>query len=63
MTLVLGSVVSKEGHAVIVFWDMKGPIIVDFLERGETENSVLYCQFFRQYITVFYEGYLLNVEL
>ena len=28
---VLGTAVSKEGHAVTVFWDMKGPIIIDFL--------------------------------
>ena len=28
--MVLGTVVSKEDHAVTVFWNMKGPIYIDF---------------------------------
>ena len=30
---VLGAVVNKEGHAVTIFWNMKGPITIDFLEK------------------------------
>ena len=30
------------------FWDMKGLITNDFLEKGETVNNVSYCQFFWQ---------------
>ena len=31
-----------------IFWDMKGPIIIDFFEKGATVNSAFYRQFFRQ---------------
>ena len=27
-----------------VFWDLKGPITIDFLEKGTTVNSASYCQ-------------------
>ena len=26
-----------------IFWDSKGPILEDFLEKGSTINSVRYC--------------------
>ena len=29
---------------LIVFWDMKGPISIDFLEKGAAVNSAMYCQ-------------------
>ena len=31
-----------------VFWHMKGPIIIDFLEKDATINSVFYCEILRQ---------------
>ena len=34
---------------VTVFWDMKEPITVDFLEKGATVNSSSYCQLLEQY--------------
>ena len=40
---VLGTADNKEGHAVTVFWNMKGPIIIDFLEKDTIENSTSYC--------------------
>ena len=39
--------VNKEGHADSVL-NMKGPITIDFLEKGATVNSVSYCQHPRQ---------------
>ena len=33
---------------LIVFWNMKGPINVDFLEKGSTVNTASYCKFFWQ---------------
>ena len=53
--IVLGAAVSKD-HAVIVFWDIKGPIAGNFLEKFATVNSVSYCLLFMQNST-----YLLNV--
>ena len=38
-----------------VFLDMKGPITIDFLEKGATVNSASYCQFLKQYFTLFLE--------
>ena len=38
-----------------VFWDMKGPIISDFLEKGTTVNSAFVCLLLRQH-----SPYLLN---
>ena len=35
-----------------VFWDMKGPITVDFLEKGATVNSTPSYQLLRQYFTL-----------
>ena len=29
---------------LIVFWDMKEVITIDFIEKGATVNSALYCQ-------------------
>ena len=37
---------SEEGH--VVFWDMKGPITIDFLEKAATANSSSYCLFLKQ---------------
>ena len=37
-----------------VFWDMKRPITIDFLEKGATVNSASYCQLKQ------YSPYLLN---
>ena len=31
-----------------VFWDMKGPITIDFLEKGATVNNASYCQLLKQ---------------
>ena len=31
-----------------VFWGMKGPITIDFLEKGAVVNSASYCQLIRQ---------------
>ena len=31
-----------------MFWDMKGPITIDFLEKGTTLNSSSYYQLFQQ---------------
>ena len=45
---VPGIVVSKEGHAVTIFWDMKEPITIDFLENDASINSACYCQLFWQ---------------
>ena len=39
----LGTAFSKK-LMVTVFWDMKGPITVDFLEKGATVNSTTNCQ-------------------
>ena len=41
---VLGAVVSEKSHAV---WNMKGPITIDFLEKGATVNFASYCQLLR----------------
>ena len=38
-----------------VFLDRKGPITIDFPEKGATVNSASYCQIFQQY-----SPYLLN---
>ena len=27
-----------------VFWDMKGPMTIDFIEKGATVNNASYCQ-------------------
>ena len=43
---VPGVAVNKEGHAAC-FWDMKGPMTIDFLERGTTVNIASYCNFLR----------------
>ena len=32
-----------------VFWDMKRPITIDFLEKRATVNSISYCHLLRQY--------------
>ena len=37
---VLGTVVNKEGHADAVLWDMKGPITIDFFEKGATIDDL-----------------------
>ena len=44
----LGAVVSKEGHAMTVLWDMKGLYTDDFCEKDTTVNSSYYCQLIRQ---------------
>ena len=31
-----------------VFWNMIGPITIDFLEKGATVNNISYCQLLRQ---------------
>ena len=43
---VLGTAVSKEGHAV--FRDIKEPITIDFFEKGSIINSTSNCQLLRQ---------------
>ena len=40
---------------LIVFWDMKGLITIDFLEKSATQNNASYCQLLRKNPT-----YLLN---
>ena len=44
----MGSLVKKEFRAqrsmiVTVLWDTKGPITIDFLEKGLSVNSTSYC--------------------
>ena len=39
---------SLERVKLTVFWDMKGPMIIDFLENGETINSGSYNQHLKQ---------------
>ena len=34
------------------FWDMKRPIIIDFLEKDASLNSASYCQLVKQYFTL-----------
>ena len=43
-----------------ILWDMKGLIIIDFLEKDVTPNSASYFQFLRQYFTLFIEWPLNN---
>ena len=31
-----------------VFWDMKGPISIDFFEKDATTNSAFFCQLLKQ---------------
>ena len=31
-----------------VFWDMKGPLAIDFFKKGATVNSTSYCQLIKQ---------------
>ena len=31
-----------------VFWNMRGPITIDFLKKGVPVNSISYCQLFWQ---------------
>ena len=33
---------------LIVFWDIKEPITIDFLEKGTTVSSFYFCQLFKQ---------------
>ena len=40
---------------LIVFWDIKRSIIIDFIEIGATVNNASYCQFLKQYFTLFIE--------
>ena len=37
---------NKADHAV--FWDMKGPITIDFLAKSPTVNSISYCQLLKK---------------
>ena len=45
---VLGEAVSTEDHAISISWDMKGPITIEFLEKGATVKSAFSCQLLRQ---------------
>ena len=51
---VPGSAVSKEGDAVSLL-GRKGPIAIDFHEKGATVNGTSYCQLRNEY-----SPYLLN---
>ena len=52
---VLGTVISKEGHADIFLRHEKKPITIDFLEKGATVKNASCCQFIWQN-----SSYLLN---
>jgi hypothetical protein len=36
-----------------VFGDRKGPLLVDFLHRGDTINAAAYCETLKSYIEQF----------
>ena len=46
---------SEKKAMLTVFWNIKGPITVDFLEKRATFNSTPYYQILRQYFTLFIE--------
>ena len=53
---------SEKKFMLTGIWDMKGPITMNYLEKGATVNSAYYCQLLRQYFP-FFDEWLYNYIL